>query len=767
MGKWIKRALATVLIVAAVGTAAGALGFAYLQARLPDVFSYDAYRKIALQSTRVHAAGGELLARFGGENRTLVPADQIPKTLLYAAVCAEDAAFFHHPGLDLVGIARALWIDVTEGRYAQGASTITQQFAKTRFLSREKSIVRKLKELVLARKLEQKLRKHDILAMYLNEIYFGHGRYGVQEASRYYLSKPVIAIDLAEAALLAGLINSPERLSPFRDAAAAKKRRRYVLDQMQRRGYISAADADRANAAPVRTKAGKELDLEAPYYVRAARTELRRLVPADVLRRGGLRVELGLDVVAQRAAQDAVKRGLRRIDTRLRAYKPIATAESEAELHGIARRLKSDRKGRKLRNGAVVQAVVLHVEPAAKRYVVDLGGEPGLLPFRHVQRYQTPAAGTATYTRGDVIRVAMTASTELRDGAVVPVLTLEQGPQAAIVAIEPNTRLVRAMVGGDDFNLHPFNRAQSALRQPGSTFKTFVMGAALEAGLVTPNTVFADEKRAYRSGGRSWTPRNYSGRWDGKPHTLRSALARSINSIAVAVADKVGPARVAEFANRIGIESELRPDLPLALGASSVRPMELANAYATLASGGVTDKPILVTRVLDRDGHELYRASPAPQRTIRADVNAQLVDMLGDVVRYGSARAAKVGRPVAGKTGTTNRGRDTWFAGFSAGLVAVTWVGHDDRAPMQHGTGARFALPIWSDFMRGALKGVPVRPLPRLPHKLANTAKPPPDADPASARSARGDLTDDGTGIDDFDIDDVDDDVLESYARQL
>ena len=746
MARWGKRILIAGLLGAALMVAAGALGFAYLQARLPDVFSYDAYRRIALESTRVHAAGGELLARFGPENRTVVPLSRIPKSLLFATVCAEDASFFHHPGLDLAGIARAIWVDVTEGRYAQGASTITQQFAKTRFLSNEKTIVRKLKELVLARKLEQKLQKNDILAMYLNEIYFGHGRYGVQEAARFYFDKPAAQLDLAEAALLAGLLNSPERLSPLRNAELAAKRRAYVLDQMQRRGYITAADAARANDRPLPGKPGKELDLEAPYYVSEVRSRLRKLVAPEVLRRGGLRVEVALDAQAQQSAQKAVIAGLQRIDRKLQLARPARHLDTEAQLRAFTERAAKQRRKRPFGPGRVALGVVLHNQPGPCRYVLDVGGEPAILPHESLGRYARGDGEVVVYRRGDVVRVGYLAPTTLEDGQQAVTVTLEQGPQAALVALEPHTRLVRALVGGYDFETHRFNRAMHALRQPGSTFKTFVMAAALEAEIASPDTVFKDEKRSYRSGGRRWTPRNYSGRWDGKEHTMRGALARSINSITVAIADKVGPERVAEMARRLGIDSELKADLPLALGASSVRPIELASAYATIASGGTRGAPILITRVLDREGRELYRASPQPERAIAEPIAAALTDMLGDVVRYGSARSATIGRPIAGKTGTTNRGRDTWFAGFSADLAAVVWVGHDDREPIEKGTGAKLALPIWTRFMRGALKGVPIKPLGRLPHVVHHKPV---------------------AGADDDALEAVDDEVLEEYARQL
>ena len=675
------------------------------------------------------------MARFGSENRTFVGIDQIPDTLRYAVVAAEDAAFYHHPGLDLLGIARALWIDVAAGRYKQGASTITQQFAKTRFLSSEKSVVRKLSELVLARKLEQKASKDEILAMYLNEIYYGHGAYGCEEAARLFFGKPVGQIDLAEAAMLAGVVNAPSRWSPINHPKRAKQRRAYVLDQMHRRGYIGAEDAARAAEAPLPETLHDDLGAHAPWVVSAVRRELDAMaksgaLPPGALEAGGLRIEVGIDIVAQQAAEAAVTHGLLTIDRKIKSYAPLRSyADDAAIADGIANIRKTLRDGPPPL-GKVLLGVVLGRRD--KGYELDLGfseqADRGLLPDAHLGRYAKAAdvAADKLFRRGDLLRVSI-----LERTAKGPLLVAELGPQAAVVAIEPQTRLIRALVGGDDARLHPFHRATDALRQPGSTFKTFVYGAAIESGAFTAESEISDEKRAFRSGGRMWTPRNFTGRWDGKRHSLRDALARSINSIAVAVAESVGPEKIAAFAGRMGINSTLRPDLPLALGASSVRPLELTNAYATIAADGMRAPALLITRIVDRGGKPLFVAQHRPERAISVDVARSLADMLGEVVRRGSARSAKIGHPIAGKTGTTNGGRDAWFVGFSARLCASVWVGYDDRKPIKDGSGATFALPIWADFMHAALDRVAVLPLPRLPHVLDAGMEPPPlDDDP-------------------------------------
>ncbi len=750
------RLLALFLLLAALGFAAGALGFVWLQETLPDVFSFDAYRSIAFESSRVQAAGGEIVAQFGEEIRTVVPLARIPVTVRAAIVCAEDASFYSHPGLDIVGIARALWVDMTTGRAAQGASTITQQFAKTRFLSREKTLTRKLKELVLARKLEEQLGKDEILTLYANEVYFGHGRYGVEEAARFYFGKSVSDIDVAQAALLAGVVNSPGRWSPLRHPKAALERRTYVLQQMEKHGYLTTADRERADKAPLPKAGQDQLTDTGAYFAEEVRRFVMQKVDRETLLHGGLRIEIALDVGLQRAAEAAVAAGLTRFDQQYKTFQPVKHYDDDAALQEGLRKL-TQQQG-KPAVGRILLGIVrgpatgtgagagtgtgagagtgtgagagagAGTGAAIEGYRVDLGTVQGILPASALDRYRHPALDPAkpadpakpvepfALREGDLIRVSIRDQSEGR-----LLLSPEFGPQVALVAIEPQSRLVRALVGGDDFAVHPFDRAVDSRRQPGSTFKTFTYGAAIEAGLTTPDSSFVDESHTYVIAGKPWTPRNYSGRYDGKTYTAREALAQSINSIAVAVAALVGPEKIAAFAERLGIASPLQAGLPLALGASSVTPLELTNAYASLAAGGKTLTPILVTRIAKRDGTGVYLAPRLEGvKVLSGDVTLALTDMLGEVVRRGSGKEAlKVGRPAAGKTGTSNGGRDAWFVGFTPELCTGVWLGYDDRKPIAKASGGALAVPIWVDFMKKGLERVPVQPLPRLPHVLA------------------------------------------------
>ena len=737
------------VVLLLTGSAALAVGYLWLDATLPEVFTFEEYRKIAKESSRVYAAGGEVVARFGDEIRTVLPPERIPKLVRLAMICAEDAAFYDHPGLDLLGIARALWVDVTRGHYAHGASTITQQLAKTRFLGREKTIVRKLKELVLARKLETRLQKDEILTLYLNEVYFGHGRYGIEDAARFFFGRSAAELDVAQAALLTGMVNSPGRMSPLRHPDRAKARRTYVLGQMHKHGYINDSDLQKAEAQPLPV-ALRDTDVQgAPWYIDAVRRVVLAKVTREQLANTGLRIEVALDLGLQAAAEQAVGAGLARLDKQYKVFEPSKRYANDGEIAGALAKLAVDQAS-KAQPGQVLQAIVLGRDDVRKAWRLGLGAHEGFLADADLLRYRTwqPAKGVGpkkadtavplVVNRGDQLRVSVREVTE--DGVV---LSPELGPQAALVAIEPQTRLVRALVGGDDFDLHPFDRTR-ALRQPGSTFKTFTYGAAIEAGLVTADTELKDEKRTYKVGKKGWTPRNFSGFYDGKTYQLRDALAHSINSIAVEIAARVGPDKVASFAERAGIRSPLVAGLPLALGASSVTPFELTNAYATIAAGGRFAEPILVTRIVDRAGKDVYLAPRGNGQQVHStEVSKQLADMLGEVVRKGSAKAAgAVGRPLAGKTGTSNGGRDTWFVGFSAELCAGIWVGYDDRTPMAKATGGANVVPIFVEFIQNGLAAVPVAPLPRLPHVLAGPIGNLP-APVGDAEMGAGDLHDD------------------------
>jgi len=725
-GKTGKRLLVglawTVLLTLLLGVAGG-LGLLWYHGQdLPNLITVEDYQPPRASS--VLARDGTVLARFGIERRTLVPMDRIPKVMQQAIVASEDAEFYSHKGLDYISMLRALIVMIRQGgRITQGGSTITQQLVKTLILTPERTLSRKAKEILLARQLEANLTKDEILYLYLNQVYMGHGCYGVEEASRYFFDHGAEALTLGEAALLAGLVQSPERLSPIRHKDAARSRRHYVLNEMVKCGYVDEASAQRIDSGPlgVVERKGSEQPFElAPHFVEAVRLQVQRELGQQALLEGGLQIHTTLDPGLQRLANQAVIAGLDRVDARQKLLRvPHRNPAKAARL--LAEELRR-RDGKAPPAGRVVRGVVAGVEPEREAYLVDLGGtQQGRLEFSSLARYAQPGKGkkepvtpASLFTVGDVLRVRVVAEGGPQD----PLFSLQPalGPEGALVALEPQTREVLALVGGDPRLPGRFDRVLQARRQPGSVFKPFVYAAAL--GLrrkdLTLATLIDDSPSVYvGEDGQRWSPRNYDGKFRG-PIRMREALADSVNMVAIRLLKDVGVARVVSLAHEMGITSSLDPYLSLALGSSAVRPLELVNAYATLAAGGKFADPLLVRRIVGPDGGLLAAQIAELVQTVPADLSCLTTDALTSVVQEGTgARAKKLGRPVAGKTGTTNDGTDAWFAGYVPSLATVVWVGHDDNFTLGKGEqGAQTALPIWVQFMEGALREKPAEPFP-------------------------------------------------------
>ena len=691
---WLLRALAAGTLLTLMGGVAGAVTLWWFSRDLPELISLDDYRP--LQSSRVWSADGVELAVFAKERRTIVPVDRIHPMMRKAMLAAEDADFYRHEGLDYRGMLRALLVTLKQGgRITQGASTITQQVVKTFLLTPERTYQRKLKEIILARRLEQNLTKDDILTLYLNQIYYGHGRYGIEEASRFFYGKSAADLTVAEAAMLAGLVQSPERLSPVKHPEAAQKRRAYVLDQMVKTGALAPADAERWKAAPLTAEKhipnGHQLG---DGFVEHVRRQLKELVGDDLLYGGGLSIHTTLQADRQEAAEEAVREGLRAIDRRRRFRRP----------------LRKKGKPKAIRASRIVEGRVAGRAKAGAAWEIDMpGGLRGVLPDRRLERYVDPKESPATppkewFSPGQIVRVSEVGGAA--EGP--PSLRPEFGPQAALVSIDPATRRVVALVGGDPFQQDAFNRATQAKRQPGSAFKPIVYAAGLESRQVHPATIIPDAPEVYVLPDRRWTPQNYDHKFRG-PIRLREALANSVNMVAIKLLRDVGIPRTVAFAEQIGVQSTLDPVLPLALGASVVRPIELANVYAVFASGGLLDEPRLIDRVLGPTGGVIWQPTAAPKQVLDPAVAYLITDMMTSVVQHGTAqRAKKLGRPAAGKTGTTNGHTDAWFSGFVPDLVTTVWVGFDDNRPLGKGeTGSQTALPIWLDYMQAAVTGPP------------------------------------------------------------
>ena len=586
------------LAAALIGGSAGFVLFSVWD--LPEVQTLEEYKPSI--TSRVYSDKNRLLAEFYLENRTPVSLSGVPDQFIQALIATEDTRFYKHRGLDLRGIARAAYRNVRAGRIVEGGSTLTQQLAKILFLTPERSYDRKLKEIVLALKIEQRYPKREILSLYLNQIYFGSGAYGVEAAARIYFKKSAKDLNLTECALLAGLPRSPKHYSPFKEPGQALGRRAFVLNRMVALQVITPAQADEAKKAPLPVQPNITAGGPAPYFVEYIRQKVEERFGSSILYSGGINVTTSINDDLQTYAEEAVKSGLVKIERRFGKNK----------------------------------------------------------------------------------------------SAPSPL-------QAALIAIEPTTGHIRAMVGGRDFGQSQFNRAWQAYRQPGSAFKPIIYGAALERGFGaadllddSPVTYKLDKKK-------TWSPENFTRTYQGAV-TFRKALAQSLNIPTVRLLEKVGVDEAILYARKIGIKSPLAPYLSLALGSSDMTLLELTSAYGVFANHGVRLEPTAILMITDSTGRVLYSNDAVPHQAIKPDTAYLITNLLRGVIERGTAwKARELGRPAAGKTGTTNDYHDAWFIGYTPGITAGVWVGYDDhRSIGPRETGARAALPIWLDFMKKA-----------------------------------------------------------------
>lgn len=714
----LRRLLRVALVLMVLGVLAAAGGAAALLSmygrELPDIENVRDYQP--KQVSRVLAADGSVLATLADEDaeyRTVVAFDEIPQVMRDAMVAAEDSDFYNHPGLDYVGLARAVITNLRRGELSQGASTITQQVVKNLVLSPERTIRRKVQEALLAFRLEDRLTKDEILTIYLNEVFFGSRYYGVEEASRYYFGHGAAELELGEAALLAGLVQSPNRYNPHFHPEEALARRSYVLRQMWEKGYIEEAVYRQADEAPLELdpRQGRATyEGRFGWYVDAVRRALLERFDEALVYTGGLRVETAMDVALQATAEEAVRSGLRDFDGRHGFHTPFRTLDSPEAVAAWRAEHHGDVASLGLRPGHEYRAVILAHEEA--RSVVAIGPyvatlrrspESRLRPDERTWDELFPPNTVFTVTPAENWGPEELSETD-PDGIIVDLLP---SAQASLVSIEPDTRRVVALVGGYDFDISPFNRAVQSQRQVGSAFKPIVYGAALRARVTTPGTIFLDQPVTFpMDGGRTWQPRNYDGEFRG-PMSLRAALAASRNVIAVRVLDLVGLDAAGAFARDLGVSSELTDNLTLALGSAELSNLEATNAIATLAAGGLRGEPVFIERVTNTRGEVLYTADGVLEQTVDPAVAWLTTSLMRSVVEGGTgSRARAVGHPVVGKTGTTNGARDAWFLGFSRHLVTGVWVGRDNNETLGRGeSGGRSALPIWTDFMTTAHEG--------------------------------------------------------------
>lgn len=697
------------MVFLAGGSAAGVLW--YFSQDLPPLDPLQNYQPSLV--TRVYSDDRQIIGQFFIERRLLTPLQDIPKPLIQAVIAVEDARFFEHPGLDVVGILRAAWTNLRRGGRVEGASTITQQLARSLFLSSERTFERKLKELILAYKMELVLTKEQILEMYLNQIYFGQGAYGVAAAAQTYFGKDLPKLTLAEAAFLAGMPKSPSAYSPFKAPERAKKRQEHVLARMEEAGFVTPEEREQAAAEPLafRRPGAEQI---APYFIEHVRQLLVAKYGEAMVYKGGLEVFTTLNVEMQKAAEAAVRNGLRDLDKRQGWRGPLRTVD-------LATLTANPPAGSQmLKEGDMIEGVVTKV--GKDHVLVHIGTAIGRLSFDDMAWAKRRLKGrdpTKDFVLvqnpkqllkpGDVIEVAV----KKVDRDLVH-LRLEQTPivEGGLVAIDPRTGAIRAMVGGFDFSRSEYNRAVMAHRQPGSAFKPIIYATALSQGM-SPATLVLDAPVVYEQEDEEkiWKPENYERRFFGVI-SLREALIHSRNLATVRLLEKVGVRNVIEFARSVGIVSPLTPDLSLALGSSSVSLVELVSAYGVFVNQGVRVEPYAVASVKDSTGRALEETIPEPRQAIPKETAYLITNMMEDVVQRGTGQLAKsIGRPVAGKTGTTNDYTDAWFIGATPNLAAGTWVGFDDRRPLgETESGAHASLPIWIDFMREALKQLPVVP---------------------------------------------------------
>ena len=669
---------------------------------LPDYRSLNEYTPP--QMSRVLDRQGVQLGRFFEVRRTIVPFNEISPHMVHALLSAEDADFYHHQGLDYWGILRAIYNSLKAGRLKGSGSTITQQTVKNILLTQEKTLNRKIKEIILTRRIESRFSKDDILSMYLNTIYFGHGRYGIEEAAKYYFGVKAKDLTINQSAVLAGLIQSPERHSPRRHPNSALRRRNYVLTQMLQNGYLSEAEYHMISEKDLGVSPRARVSVDhAQWWVHHVGERLSNQYGKKGLKSGGLTIKTTLDLKLQESAQKAVREGLKSLDKRQKLNRPVKRLKGDKAIQDWLKKQKKryDEKGppfnRKLK-GVVVEITdknkVILSFGTGKAYVHKVG----LKRLKDKPKI------------GDIYNVYLS-----YDGPRYPKLMRAHLylPQAAFVAIDPHTREVLAMVGGYDFSESSFNRAVQARRQAGSAFKPFVYGAALESRRFTLSTQLLDAPETWSlGGGKRWTPKNYNGKFTG-PVLLTTALAKSINSVAVRLADAVGLDQIKDFAKRSGLQNvELGDSLTMALGSSELSLLDLVNAYASFAADGGYADPIMITGV-DVNPVSALRGTktalewpvpPALTPALSEDVAWLIQRLLRRVVTHGSGRRlVSFKGEVIGKTGTTNDAKDAWFIGALPNLSFGVWVGYDSPQTLgRKEGGSRSAAPIALAFLKGA-----------------------------------------------------------------
>jgi len=717
--RWMITGL-VLLLVLVLSAAAGAGFLLYTQIlhELTDVSKLKDYRPSLI--TTVYADNDEVAGKFYIERRILLPFSEIPDILVKAFIAIEDARFYQHGGIDFQGISRAFWANLRAKQITQGGSTITQQLAKTLFLSPERTIQRKIREILLALQIEKRFSKKEILELYLNQIYFGEGAYGVEAASETYFGKHVKDLSLSEAAMLAGLPKAPAHFDPYKEPDSALKRRSMVLVRMYGEHFISKDQMRAADAENIVLKKREKYQDVSAYFIEHVRRYLMERYGSQELYRSGLEVHTTLNLTMQRAAFQSLREGLMEYDKRHGYRGPIGhgSASGEESKKPLEAPLSRPQESRSVRVNDILEGTVADLDGKGAWVLTEAG--KGFLPLEGLQwagsavRKKDPSDPAKAVwikpksledilSQGDRILVRVVRSVPGSSGLF---FSLEQEPEAqgAVICMQPSTGEIKAMVGGFDFEKSEFNRAVQSRRQPGSAFKPLIYGAAMEKGF-SPATIIIDAPIIFDQPGmpEKWKPSNYSEKFYG-PTRLRVALAKSINVVTVKLLQRVGVRNVVDLAKRLGITSPLDKNYSLALGSSGVTLQELTSAYSVFANQGRRAEPYFIRRITDYDGKVIEQREPSNEDAVSSDVAYIMTSMLEEVVRNGTGwKMQELGRPSAGKTGTTNNFQDALYIGFVPDLIAGVWVGYDDMRSLGNGeTGARAAAPIWLSFMRKA-----------------------------------------------------------------
>src|SRR6516162_7320700 len=695
----------------AVGATAGVL-FVY-NSDLPQINSLEDYHPSLV--TDVYSDDGRVIGSFALERRIVVTYDQIPQVVKDAIISVEDQNFRSHWGIDIYGIARAALKDLMAGRVVEGGSTLTQQLSKNLFLTPERRFRRKIQEAMLAIQIERYYTKDQILTMYVNQHFMGHGLYGFAAAADFYFGKQLKDLSIEEAALLAALPRSPINYSPILHLDRARQRRDYAIDRMVAEKKITVAQGEEAKSHPISLAQKQRPDDLAPYFVEELRRYLEKKYGTSAVHEGGLKVYSTLNIEAQRAANAAVRAGLRDYDKR----HGWRGAERNLANEGVEDLDSFELPDWKLpiRTNDIVPGIVLDLTKAGA--TVKIGGYQAELRPQDIA-WTNAKAASDILKKGD-IALFQVRSMNPADRKVE--VTLEQKPkvQGAFVSIEPKTGEIKALVGGYDFDESKFDRATQAMRQTGSSFKTFVYTAAIDSGLITLEDTIVDTPVSFGT----YSPSNYDGKFEGTIG-IRRAYGDSRNVPAVKILARLGVTNLVPYVRRFGITSKIEPVLPIALGAADVTLMEMVSAYSTFPNDGVRVVPQMIRRVTDYEGNSLEENFAELRDVISQETARTMVDLMEEPIKPGgtAAKAAELKRPIRGKTGTTNDFTDAWFIGYTPSLVAGAWIGFDEKVTLgDKETGAKAALPIWMDFMREVYKDKPIEQFDITP-KATTTAEP-------------------------------------------